>query len=154
MKSNYEHNPDNFHVSLKLIVKNKKGQILGLKMPDNSHMPGFYDIPGGRINCGELNKSYTTLIKRETKEELGKSFRYCLIKGPVSMGRHWYFSKKYQKKIYIFFIFFEAEYLGGKIKISDEHIDFKWLTIKNKKDVNKYFVRGLKEGFENYLSWK
>jgi len=144
------HDPYLFQVSLKLILKNKKGEVLALEMPENSSMAGYYDVPGGRINSDELKMSYKDIFRREVAEEIGKSTKYRLIKRPVSVSRHPYFSVKLQKKMYIVFIFFEALYLGGKIKISKEHIGYQWLKL-NKENISKYFVRGLCEGFKNYF---
>jgi ADP-ribose pyrophosphatase YjhB (NUDIX family) len=147
-----KHDPYLFQVSLKIILKNKKGEILVLAMPKNSSMAGFYDVPGGRINSDELKMSYEKIFKREVAEEVGKSVKYRLIKRPVSISRHPYFSAKFQKEMYIIFIFFEATYLSGKIKTSSEHIGYQWLKL-DKKNVSKYFARGLYEGFKNYFEW-
>ena len=145
------HNPENFNVGLKVILKNKMGEILALKMPMNSTMAGYYDLPGGRINTDEIKIPYDKIIKREVSEEIGKSVKYRLIKKPVSIARHLYFSYKLKRKVYIFFIFFEALFLEGNIKISDEHINYKWIKINNEKIISKYFVRGLREGLKNYV---
>ncbi len=147
------HNPRYFHVSLKLILENQKGEILSLKLPKDSSMSGYYDLPGGRINSEELKDSYKKIIKREVSEEIGREVKYRLIPKPVSIARHIYFSTKLKKKGYIFFIFFKAEYSGGQIKLSDEHADYKWIRL-NDKTVAKYFIKGLREGLKNYLSWK
>ena len=153
MKAQKEnHNPYLFHVSLKLILKNKKGEILALAMPSKSSMAGFYDVPGGRINSDELEISYEDIFRRGATEEIGKSVKYRIIKKPVSVSRHPYFSAKLQKEMYIFFIFFEATYIGGKIKISSEHIGYRWLRL-DKRNISRYFVRGLREGFKNYFEW-
>ena len=151
MKTQEEnHDPYLFQVSLKLILKNRKGEILILKMPKDSSMAGYYDLPGGRINSEELKKPYDEIFRREVTEEIGESIKYRLSKRPVSISRHPYFSHKLQKEMYIFFIFFEALYLTGKIKISNEHIGYKWLKL-NKKDLSRYFTRGLYEGLNNYF---
>lgn len=147
-----KHDPYLFQVSLKLILKNKRGEILALAMPKNSSMTGFYDVPGGRINSDELKMSYQKIFGREVVEEIGKSVKYRLIKRPVSISRHPYFSVKLQKEMHIVFIFFEAMYLNGKIKTSTEHIGYQWLKL-DKKNISKYFVRGLREGLKNYFKW-
>jgi len=152
MTKEEKHDPYFFYVSLKLILENKKGEALGLEMPEDSSMAGYYDVPGGRINANELEMPYEKIIKREVMEEIGKNARYRLTKSPVSISRHPYFSKKLGKEMYIFFVFFKALYLGGKIKTSNEHIGCKWLKL-NKNNVSEYFVRGLREGFKNYFQW-
>ncbi len=147
-----KHDPYLFQVSLKLILKNEKGEVLTLRMPKNSSMAGYYDVPGGRINSVELKRSYDEILKRETAEEIGKSVKYRLTRKLVSIGRQPYFSRRLQKKMYIIFIFLEALYLNGKIKISSEHIGYQWLKL-NRKNVSKYFIKGLREGFKNYFEW-
>ncbi len=149
-KKKEKQNPYFFEVSLKLILKNKKGEIFVLQMPKSSSMAGYYDVPGGRINSDELKKPYKEIFKREMAEEIGKSIKYRLIKKPVSISRHPYFSVKLKKEMYIFFVFFEATFLGGAIKVSSEHAGYQWIKL-NKKNVSKYFVRGLREGFKNYF---
>lgn len=146
-------NPHSFHVSFKLILENQKGEVLALKLPENSSMAGYYDLPGGRINTEELNDPYKSLIKREVVEELGNKVRYRLSLRPVSMARHIFFSKKLNKESYIFFIFLKAEYSGGQIQLSDEHVSYEWVKLDTRR-VNKYFTKGLREGLQNYLKWQ
>jgi 8-oxo-dGTP pyrophosphatase MutT (NUDIX family) len=148
-KSKENHNPHLFQVSLKLILKNKKGEILALQLPKTSSMAGYYDLPGGRINSEEIEISPEKIIKRESLEEIGK-VKYSLKK-PVSVGWHSYISSKSGKEKHVLFVFFEADYLSGKIKLSKEHIDCEWIKL-NKKNVSKYFTMGLLKGMENYLS--
>ena len=144
--------PDaNFHVSLKFIFKDKKGKILILKMPQNSSMVGFYDFPGGRIKKNEKESPFSKIIKREIGEELGNKISYKLIETPVAIGRHNYISKITNKKQYIFWVFFEVKFIGGKIVLSDEHEDYIWINL-NKKNYKKYFVRGPLEGMIHYLT--
>jgi len=143
----------NFHVSLKFIFKDKKDRILILKMPQNSSMVGFYDFPGGRMKEGEKELSFSKIIKREINEELGNKISYKLIETPVVIGRHNYISKTTNKKQYIFWVFFEVKFIGGKIILSDEHEDYVWINL-NKKNYKKYFVRGPLEGITHYLTHK
>jgi 8-oxo-dGTP pyrophosphatase MutT (NUDIX family) len=150
MKRKEKHNPHLFQISLKIILKNKKGEILILKLPQNSSMAGYYDLPGGRINLEELKMPYDKILNREMAEEIGKSARYRLIKKPASIAWHSYFSNKSEKEKHIFLIFFEAFYLSGKIQISKEHIDYKWVKL-TKKDISKYFIKGLRKGLNNYF---
>lgn len=143
----------NFQVSLKIILKNKKGEILVLKVPDNGSMAGFYDLPGGRINIKELKEPFGKILKRELEEEIGKKVRYKLSEVPVSIGRHYYFSKIKKKDQNIFWVFFEAQYLSGEISISSEHKEYSWLRL-NYNNLKKYFVRGPLEGITHYFTKK
>jgi 8-oxo-dGTP pyrophosphatase MutT (NUDIX family) len=149
MTKNKSENAD-FHVSLKLVLRNKKGEILGLKMPDNSSMAGYYDFPGGRIKETEIKGHFKKLIEREIREEVGNKARYKLRETPIAIGRHNYFSKVYRKEQYVFCIFFEADYLGGELKISPEHKEYSWLKL-NRRNLKKYFKRGPLEGMTHYF---
>ena len=152
-KSTELHNPHNFHVGLKLILENKEGKILALKLPKNSSMAGYYDLPGGRINTEELRTPYEEIIRREVEEEICNDVKYQLILKPVSVSRHIFFSLKFNRESYIFFVFFKALYLDGNIKPLGEHIDYKWIDL-NDKTITKYFIKGLNEGLQNYIKWK
>ena len=149
MKKDTLKNAD-FHVAVKIILKNKKGEILGLKMPDDSSMAGYYDLLGGRIREKEIEKPFGEIIKREVSEEIGREVKYRIQGVPAAIARHSYFSKVRQKNKYIFWVFFEGKYLSGKIKISSEHKEYKWLML-DKKNLKKYFTRGPLEGMSHYV---
>ncbi|OQB05522.1 MAG: hypothetical protein BWY19_00984 [bacterium ADurb.Bin212] len=146
----YDHS---FHVSLKVLLKDKIGKILALQMPDGSSMDGYFDFPGGRIGDDEVNKPFLEIIERELSEEIGDKVKYILSPRPVSYSIHSYDSKKYAKRVDILCLFFEAEYIKGKIEISSEHKNFSWLELKDE-NVDKYFIKGPLEGAKNYLNIK
>lgn len=145
--------PHFFNISLKLILKNDKGEILGLECVNEGILAGYYDFPGGRINSDELQVPYDEIIAREMAEEVGPDVKYEVDLHPVSTGKHVYFSEKLGKENCIFMIFFEAKYHGGEIRISDEHIGYKWLNLKAE-PASKYFTLGFLEGVEGYLERK
>lgn len=140
-----------YHVSLKIVLKNKKGQILILKMPPKSSMAGYFDLPGGRIRELEWRRPFAQIIRREIREEVGREARYKLREVPVAISRHFYFSKKYNREQHLFWVFLEATYEGGKIRVSSEHYGYLWADI-NKRNLKKYFIRGPLEGMQNYFS--
>lgn len=146
-------NNADFHVSLKFIIKDKKGRILLLKMPANSSMTGFYDFPGGRISKNEVDSPFSKIIKRELREELGNKFSYKIAEIPVAISRHDYVSKVTNKKQYIFWVFFEANFNKGKITLSEEHENYSWIEI-TKRNYKKYFIRGPLKGIKHYLTHK
>lgn len=145
------HEPDWYNVSLQLFLKNDKGEILALKAAPDTAIAGFYCFPGGRINVDEFTTDYKTLIEREIIEELGSDIKYEFTPRPVSFGRHFYFSPRQNKEIRIFYLCFEAKYLGGKIHISSEHVDYKWFNLNNIK-VDAYFQKGPLEVAQRYLA--
>lgn len=139
-----------FEVSLKVILKNKIGEVLLLKTPKHSSLEGTYDLLGGRIREKEIRAPFRKILTREVREEIGNKVRYTLKEVPVAVGRHYYFSKRQQKIQYIFWVFFEAHYRGGKIKISSEHAEYEWVKLE-KRDYKKYFIKGPLEGMGGYL---
>jgi len=142
--------PHSFHISLKLILENEWGEILGLKCVNEGYLAGFYDFPGGRINSDELELAYEEIIAREMAEEVGGAVEYEVDLHPVSICKNVYFSETLDRENCIFMILFKAKYLGGDIQISDEHIGYKWLDLKSE-PASKYFTRGFLEGVERYL---
>jgi len=147
------HEPDWYNISLKVFLKNDKGEILGLKAVADGAMAGFYDFPGGRIGDDEFGVDFTDIIKRELEEELGPDVQYKLSLKPVSFGRHHNFSKRQNKEVRSLWLLFEAEYLGGEIKISAEHIGWAWLDFSKIK-AEDYFVSAALEAVKRYLEFQ
>lgn len=133
-----------FQVSLKVMFKNKKDEMLILGCPDSSSMCGYYDFPGGRIRQDEIREDFLKIINREVEEELGDQIEYKITEKPVAIGRHLHKEKCF------FWIIFEAEYLGGEIKISDEHFSAEWVAI-DKDNYKDYFIMGSLEAMKNYF---
>ena len=50
------------------VLRNTKGQLLIAKRQDHQFMPGFWELPGGKV---EINETTTETISRELFEELG-----------------------------------------------------------------------------------
>ncbi|MEK7629346.1 MAG: NUDIX domain-containing protein [Patescibacteria group bacterium] len=139
-----------YQVSLKLLLKNDKNEVLILKAADNGSYAGYYDLPGGRIDANEFEVDFLEIIKREIKEEIGE-IEFNIHSKPVAVGRHLIPASMTisGKDIQVLYLFFEAEYLGGNIKISNEHTDSKWLNLKDV-ELDKYFTSGILEGIKMY----
>jgi len=142
-----KHDPDKFQVSLKILLT-KEGKNLILKdVPKSKYWKDKYDLPGGRINKKEISIDFHQLIDREIKEELGKNVKYKLRPDPVALSKC-----RYPHEPSKLFILFEAKYLSGAIKISDEHSSYKWVKI-NKEKIKKLFSTVLQKLLLNYLKW-
>jgi len=141
---------DFYQVSLKLLLKNKMGEILALKAADNGSYAGYYDLPGGRIDTDEFSKDLSEIIKREIFEEIG-DIKFHLQSKPVAVGRHLLpaVMAGMDKDVHILYLFFEAEYLDGEMKISDEHSGLKWLDL-TVVELSQYFTSGMLEGVKMY----
>ena len=114
-----------FYVSLKVLLVNEKKEYLILKSANPNVFQKMYDLPGGRINKDEINLDFHKLVDREIKEEVGQNIKYKIRKDPVSVSKYEFPNKKSP----VTFILFEAKYLGGEIKISDEHTAYLWKKI-------------------------
>jgi len=112
-----------------------------LHYPSNAKAPReYWDFPKGHIEKGE---NLEETAKREVEEETGlKDLK--LIEG----FKEWikYFFKFKEKNIFKIVTFFLAETKTKEVKVSFEHIGFKWLpyeeaieklTFKNAKEILK-----------------
>lgn len=140
-----------YQVSLKVFLKNPAGRVLVLKTPESGSYKGFYDLPGGRIDVDEFNLPFTEVLYREIQEEVGNVD--CLIrKNPTSLGRH--FVPKGPLRVddmHFLYVFFEGEYRGGDVQISDEHTGYEWVDLKTIL-LEDYFMSGILEGVQGYLA--
>jgi 8-oxo-dGTP pyrophosphatase MutT (NUDIX family) len=146
---------DFYQISLKLILKNDKGEILALGGHPSGSYAGYHDLPGGRIDVSEFKTPYEEILKREIQEELGEDIQVHIKPIPVAIGRHAVDQKvpdnEYKKEVHIFYIFFEAHALKGDIKKSDEHTSIKWITL-SPETLERYFISGIKEGLYMYVT--
>lgn len=126
---------DVFHLGVKAFIRNKKGEVLLLKINpkkliNRSDWKGvaYWDIPGGRIKRGSsINKT----LKSEIKEETGvgevkniKSFTMVLSKIRIPI-------KKENTSVGLILAIYTCEIPpNAKIKLSEEHIEAKWFLPK------------------------
>ncbi len=143
---------DFYHVSLKVILKNDQNEILLLKPHPNGSFGDFYDLPGGRIDTDEFVKPFSDILKREIIEEIG-DITFVLDSQPVAIGRHLIPASmsKNNSDIHVLYIFFQANYVSGEIKISSEHTSFTWIDLL-KDEPETLFKSGILEGIRMYLS--
>jgi len=107
-------------VGVKILLKNKDGKYLVVcrsaeKYPE---VGAKWDIVGGRINSGS---SLLDNLKREVLEETGLEIKY----EPKLITAQDIFKKDRH--------IVRITYLGladGKVKLSDEHSEYKWLTLE------------------------
>lgn len=143
---------DFYQVSLKLFLKNPKGEILALKAVDDGTFAGYYDLPGGRIDTDEFKAPFAEIIMREVAEEIGE-VTIRLNPKPVALGRHLILPKfnNQRKAIHVLYVFFEGLYVDGAMRISKEHTDYAWLDL-DKINPRQYFTSGILEGVQMYLN--
>jgi 8-oxo-dGTP pyrophosphatase MutT (NUDIX family) len=126
---------DIFNLGIKALIRNKKGEILLLKVNpkkliNRSDWKGvaYWDIPGGRIKRGSsVNKT----LLNEIKEEIGisnvkniKSFAMVLSKIRIPL-------KNQRTSFGLILSAYTCEIpSNAKIKLSEEHVEAKWFTPK------------------------
>jgi 8-oxo-dGTP pyrophosphatase MutT (NUDIX family) len=115
----------NVRLIQKCIVVGPDGKILALKRaPDDHSRSGNWDLPGGGYEQGEL---VLVAAAREVMEEVGLSV-HTLI--PV------YFTNQlgvkegfFQGENVLGICYFTREWVG-EVVLSDEHIEYQWVTPK------------------------
>lgn len=128
----------------KCIVVDDKGRILALRRdPNDARRPNCWDLPGGHYEKGEdVNQS----LKREIMEETSLT---ALSLRPIyiasSMGITY-------ENITVFALTQLCTKWEGDIKISDEHVEYKWVTVNEFMDLETGDDGGfLKDSINAYL---
>lgn len=101
----------------------RHGRILLVQRSlDDRNNPGLWEVPGGKVDQGEL---LLESLMREVKEEAGLNIRPI---SPTLMGESYYFSNegRYAGMLYLpLYTVFETE---GEALLSFEHCNLQWLT--------------------------
>jgi len=117
-----------FQIAAKALIRNDKGEIFMLHVPEWGHVVDHWDLPGGRMDPGE---TFEQTLVRELDEELGVK-----IKGvPVQiMGMLTNITILVDgKHTPLVYIIFEVELEdNGAISLSSEtrEYEFAWLSPK------------------------
>ena len=111
-----------------IIFRKEKGNIyyLLLSYPSISHRAkkNYWDFSKGHIEKGE---EMEVALRREVEEETGLK-NIVLLEGFKETIKYFFNFKN--KNILKFVTFYLAEVKTKKIKISEEHIGYKWLSFK------------------------
>ena len=117
-----------FYIGQKALIR-KNNEILILHDPVINKI----DLPGGKIQIGEYD--FNSALKREVYEETCLKIK---INRPIDIG-YFFFSRGTNHRNAgkeIFIVFYDCQYISGKIKISKEHDSYQWI---NKANYKKYF---------------
>ncbi len=110
---------------------------------------GDWDLPGGRIKKDEFNAPLEDIIRRKMTEEIGSSVKYKIGK-PLLFMRHERTDKSSGNLSRIFAVGYQATFLNGEIKMSEQHTETLWADPKTFKP-EKYFTDGWLTGVKEYL---
>lgn len=116
-------------------MRNEAGQTLVLSCEGDGSMTGYWDFPGGRINTGEKDIPLEKIIRREVAEEIDPEVDFKISLKPVAVARH-IVPKRFHDlgfDLHEFLVLFTGQYLGGKIKTSFEHREYKWIDLEKER---------------------
>ena len=139
---------ETFLVSQKAFIISH-GKLLILKLPNTGgkHWAGKWNLPGGLL---EMNESLEKGLAREVREETGLR---VLVKRLICASDFRYnnfvFKDGRKLKARIFEIGFLCECQEGKISVSEEHADYKWVARAELKRID--FTPDSKQLVEDYL---
>lgn len=144
-------NEKKFHVGIKALVQDDKDHFLILKINPaelKENKNGIYwDLPGGRIKQGD---SMEKTLKKEMQEEIGYKGEIKNIKmvhGSISnieipSGDEW---------LGLVLFVYSCKIRPEKIKLSNEHIDYKWASREEaKKLLAVKFSKDFIEKFDSF----
>ena len=104
-----------FSVPQKALIE-QNGKILIIKRSEKTKAyPGHWDFPGGKLEHGEEPEEG---LEREVMEETNLEVK---VGEPL-------FSYLESKNAFAYIIVYRCKFLGGKIKLSHEHSEYKWVT--------------------------
>lgn len=111
-------------LSAKVIVKDR-GKILFIKRAPTDSFGNKWELPGGKLDYFEV---INELVKREVFEETGLVTR--VDKHVLYINSHVLNQGKYRGYTFIETIS-EAKLIAGRIKLSEEHSEYKWVSPKD-----------------------
>lgn len=114
-----------FHISVKGFISCKDKYLFIKKVSNGSKNQGFWELPGGGLNFGELPEDGLT---REIREETGLNI--AVLKPIIT----WSFLKNNNKQVIGITYLCEAK--DEKVTISEEHEDFAWVKKEDFDNIN------------------
>jgi 8-oxo-dGTP pyrophosphatase MutT (NUDIX family) len=138
-------NKDTYFVAVKLFLERDGGSLLVFK-----DRFGAWDLPGGRLLPDEFETPLSDVLRRKVAEELGREITYD-IGDPVVFMRHQRIEERVGRPVVrIFAIGYRGHYLRGPIRLSAQHIEFKWVPVSTY-DPATDFAGGWLRGMQDYL---
>jgi len=128
----------NLQIGVKALILNNKNEVLLIKRTERSaaHLKDLWDIPGGRTEIGEEPEDG---LLREVQEEIG-GIEFKVIK-PVQVR-----SVVNNEEKQIIRITYLCKYVGGEVRLSDEHNDFGWFGKERlPNNIDDLVVKSIKE---------
>ena len=128
-------------VTQKALIFNDKGQLLILK--NNLGLPESrkkWDFPGGLL---EMDESLEEGLIREVLEEAGLEVEIGELVGVGDFWSRFEFEDRRVKKVRFVALAYKCRYLGGEVKLSYEHSQYRWATPEEVKKLKITILRNL-----------
>lgn len=104
-------------MAVKAIVYDRTGRCLALRRDPRSNLyPGQWDLPGGKVDDGE---SFDAALQREVFEETGLRLELMGVIGA------WH---RVLPKVTSVLLVLEARRRPGRVRLSPEHSEFRWVS--------------------------
>ena len=115
--------------------------LIARRSKHHTFLPGYYELPGGKVEEGEDLKD---ALKRELREELNVNVAVL-----ESFHEFYYFVKGVKKLEIAFFVKLDDDI--GNLKLSREHDDLRWISAEEieKYKISEGEIEAIKVGFRN-----
>ena len=111
-------------------VVRKEDKILILRRhPKSRNNAHKWEFPGGKVDPGEF---FDIALIRELKEEANLDVN---IESIFEVVQDEFISRKTNRLIHTVQLMMNLEIISGEVQISDEHDDFKWVSIEELKEL-------------------
>ena len=123
-------------------ILNSKREFLMLQRSSNDDfLPGYWELPGGRMDNGE---DLVSGLQREIKEESGLETNVINPLKAVS----YYLDPENPRESYGVFYLCDLKKENQKISLSEEHANYKWVSFDNYNELKvSNFLKKLIEEF-------
>jgi 8-oxo-dGTP diphosphatase len=134
----------NHNIAAKALLINEKNEILCIKRRDNDvHNASEWDFPGGRLEEGE---SPFAGLKRECIEEVNFD---VMVLNPIKVH---HFTRQDRQLITLIVFLCKVSSTSQEIKLSEEHIEYKWLPANEAKElIHESFAGDIEVAEELFL---
>jgi 8-oxo-dGTP diphosphatase len=126
---------------VRAVIKNERGECLLLRRSNACRsFAGTWEWPGGKADEGE---AFDAAVLREVREETGLEVELTGVAGAFGVE---------MTQMHLAVLCMEARLTGGTLRLSEEHDDYKWVSITEMPTWD--LTSGLKEFAESYVAKK
>lgn len=109
-----------FSLAVKAVIFDDQQRCLLIRRSAaNRSFVGCWEWPGGKVDPGE---DFATAVVRESREETGLEVEITALAGANEFE---------MPHVHVVLLCMEAKKLSGEIRLSDEHDEFAWVSLKD-----------------------